>query len=339
MENGGALGALRALGVAGMLEKRRVGKLGAASLVVSLPADWVRLTGIRKGDDVFVYKQGLSLLVTPSEKKRRGRVAEITLVDAPGAMIEFFSRYIQGFDSIRIINKAPQSEMQALLEAVDSHLLGVQVLEQSKEATTFYVFTREHASLPQLFKRLRFVVQSISKIIVQELRSPKFDSTQVKILAKSAFKLYFLVMRLIYGAARGSRDLAEARLSFGELLSFALAAKNICGILDSVTRLVRACEDLNAPFAQDKTLVDSIERAAGLYERCFTAFIRKEKIDFGAVRRERRELIVAVNCMPQQKGMFEEEARVARDTQLLVYEFADKAGELMELAANIEGFE
>jgi phosphate uptake regulator len=320
-----------------MLEKRRVGKLGAASLVVSLPAAWTRLTGIKKGDEIYAYQHGLSLVITPRERKRERGSAEIVLVDAHGAMIEVFARYIQGFDAIRVVDKAPEGELEALLEAVDSHLLGVQVLEQSREATTLHVFTREHASLPRLFKRLQFVVKSLSALIIQELRSPKFNSAQIKTLTKSAFKLYFLVLRLVYGASRGSRDLAEARLSFGELLSFALAAKNICGVLDSVTTLVRATDDLNAPFKQDEALIETVARASKLYLDCLAAFLEKEKIDFGDVRHERRDLIRAAESHPTPPGLMEGEARVLRDTRLLAREFADRAGELMELAANIEG--
>ena len=324
------------------MERRKVCKLGAASLVVSLPVAWVRLTGIRKGDEVYAYPRGLSLIITPRERKRERGAAEVVLLegqDAQGAVIEVFARYVSGFDSIRVVNRASRKELDSLLEAVDSHLLGVEVLSQSADSATLQVFTREHASLPMLLKRLRFVVNSLCALLLQELRKPEFDSSQIKVLTKSAFKLYFLVLRLVYGAARGSRELAESRSSFAELLSYALCAKNIGGVLDAIMKIVRAYDGLGKGFEHDAALIESVSKAASLYERCFTAFIRKEKMDFGAVRRERRELIVAVNCLPQSKGLFEEEARVLRDTQLLAYELADNAGELMELAANIEGFE
>lgn len=329
-----------------MLEKRKVGKLGAASLVVSLPVEWTRLTGIKKGDEVYAYQHGLSLVITPSERKRERGAAEVVLSEAgagqgaQGAVIEVFARYVQGFDSVRVVvSKASANDLKELLEAVDSHLLGVEVLGQTKDSVTLHVFTREHASLPNLFKRLRFVVKSLSELLVAELEKPKFDAAQIRTLSKSAFKLYFLVLRLVYGAARGSRALAESRLSFAELLSYALCAKNVGELLDAFNHVARAYDDLAAGFKQDAALVDCVAKGADLYLRCFDAFLRKEKMDFGAVRRERRDLIVAVNSLPASKALFAEEARVVRDTQLLAHELADRAGELMELAANIEGFE
>jgi len=321
------------------VEKRRVGKLGAASLVVSLPADWVRLTGIKKGDDVYVYPHGLSLVVTPRERKRERGEAVVELNDAHGAVIEAFARYVQGFDSIRVVSKASRRELDEFLEAVDAHLLGVEVLSQSKDSVTLQVFTREQASLPQLFKRLRFVVKSLSALLIQEMRASRFDSAQIKTLTKSAFKLYFLVLRLVYGASRGSRALAESKLSFSELLSYALCAKNIGGILDAVTKVVRSYDDLGAGFQQSGELVETVEKATGLYSRCLTAFLSGEKLDFAVVRHERRDLIVAASAsFARSSGLMEEEARVLRNTQSLAHDLADRAGELMELAANIEGF-
>ncbi len=327
-----------------MLEKRKVGRLGASSLVVSLPAEWVRLTGIRKGDEVYAYDQGLSLVITPRERKPRSRVAEVELKDAHGAAVEVFARYVQGFDSIRVVNKASQAsraELDQLLRAVDFHLLGVQVISQSRDGVTLQVFARSDASLPRLFKRLRFVVKSFSALLTQELRSKSFDSSQITVLMKSAFKLYFLVLRMVYGAPRGSRALAQSKLSFSELLSFALAAKNIGGLLDSLNKLVKAYDDLGEPFKQDGELVALVDSAAELYLNCLTAFLQKEKIDFGSVRRKRRDLLVAINSLSAERKRLPsaKQERVVRDTELIGYEFADKASELMELAANVEGVE
>ncbi len=322
------------------METRKVGKLGAASLVVSLPADWVRLTGIRKGDDVYVYPHGLSLVVTPREQKRDRGEAVVDVVDAHGAVISIFARYVQGFDSIRLVaGKASKKEVDDVLDAVDSHLLGVEVLSQSRDGVTLQVFTREQASLPQLFKRLRFVIKSLSALLIQEMRGARFDSAQIKTLTKSAFKLYFLTLRLVYGASRGSRALAESKLSFSELISFALCAKNIGGILDAVNKVVRSYDDLNAGFEQNADLIGVVERAVALYSRCLTAFLENERLDFGEVRRERRNLIVAASAsFGRASGLMEEEARVLRNTQSLAHDLADRAGELMELEANAEGF-
>jgi hypothetical protein len=147
-----------------------------------------------------------------------------------------------------------------------------------------------------------------------------------------------LTLRLVYGASRGSRALAESKLSFSELLSFALCAKNIGSVLDAVNKVVRSYDDLDAGFEPNAELIATVERAAALYSRCLTAFLGNEKLDFGVVRHERRDLIVRASASFARAGLMEEEARVLRNTQSLAHDLADRAGELMELAANAEGF-
>jgi hypothetical protein len=99
---------------------------------------------------------------------------------------------------------------------------------------------------------------------------------------------------------------------------------------------------LHASSKQDEKLLQWTSKAFDLYSRCLTAFLKKEKLDFGAVRNERRELINAVNLISSSKTtkrLSVKEAMIVRSTELLVYQVADGAGELMELAANIEGVE
>jgi phosphate uptake regulator len=326
----------------GVPEKRKVSQLGGTSLMVSLPVDWARLMGVKKGDEVYVYPEGLSLVITPRERARGRGAAEVALKDAEGTAIEVFARYIQGFDVISVSHKGSRANVPALLELIDSHLLGVQVLSESRDSLTLQVFTREHASLHRLLKRLRFVLNSLSNLLVQELRSKEFDSAQIRVLVKSTFKLYFLTLRLLYGASRSSPHVRESRLSFAELLSYALCVKNIGGVLNALVNVVRSYDDLHASSKQDEKLLQWTSKAFDLYSRCLTAFLKKEKLDFGAVRNERRELINAVNLISSSKTtkrLSVKEAMIVRSTELLVYQVADGAGELMELAANIEGVE
>src|SRR2546428_9125016 len=65
------------------MESRKIQKVGAATLTVSLPKEWAARRNLKKGDQLFLVEEGeaLKLLPGPAAEERK-RVAHEFLVDA-----------------------------------------------------------------------------------------------------------------------------------------------------------------------------------------------------------------------------------------------------------------
>ena len=54
------------------MESRKIQKVGAATLTVSLPKEWAGRRNLKKGDQVFLVEEGDVLKVLPGPPRRSG---------------------------------------------------------------------------------------------------------------------------------------------------------------------------------------------------------------------------------------------------------------------------
>jgi phosphate uptake regulator len=108
--------------------KRRVIKHGP-SLIISLPAKWVKKYGIQKGDELSVEDQEKTLLVIP-EKTRVKKTITTDLTNLePWLISRFLARsYQKGFDETSI--KYSSMEAMEVIKSKVHELMGFEIIEQ-----------------------------------------------------------------------------------------------------------------------------------------------------------------------------------------------------------------
>ncbi|MEM4139375.1 MAG: AbrB/MazE/SpoVT family DNA-binding domain-containing protein, partial [Sulfolobaceae archaeon] len=93
------------------MEVRRVQKFGKSTLMVSLPADWVKEVGLVAGDSVYIeVDEDGSLRIYPSNIKIEASVREVKVNISNTVSPELLTRiiyayYILGIDKITIETK------------------------------------------------------------------------------------------------------------------------------------------------------------------------------------------------------------------------------------------
>src|SRR2546428_5499930 len=121
----------------GSMESRKIQKVGAATLTVSLPKEWAGRRNLKKGDQVFLIEEGEVLKVLPgSAAEERQRAAKEYVVDADlcelDGMLErvIVGNYVLGRD--RIVVRSEQrlrSEHQDEIRRAVRRLMGMGNIE------------------------------------------------------------------------------------------------------------------------------------------------------------------------------------------------------------------
>jgi phosphate uptake regulator len=201
------------------METRKVQKVGYSSLSVSLPSNWVKKTGLKRGDTVFWddEKDG-SLKLFPSKLvKSREEVTEYIcncdLCDEP-KMLEriIVGSYILGRDLFSIISsERMRSEHIEEIRGIMHKLVGLGIVEETADRITLQCSVDPRKfKLDMLLRRLSVISLTIVEEAVQSLVE------QDESLAKDAMKredeadmMFLLAMRLLVSAQR-RKEVADA---------------------------------------------------------------------------------------------------------------------------------
>lgn len=192
------------------METRKIQKVGAATLTISLPRAWVTQRRLKKGDPLFLVEEGEALKILPSEQaEHRQRIATDVLVDAdlcdePG-MLErvVVGNYVLGRTKIAIRSAHRISgEHQDEIRRATRRLMGLGTLDESASHVVLHCsIDPSQYPLETLIKRLYNLGATMLSESIEAL------STGDVALAEDALKreddadmMYWLILRLVLSA-------------------------------------------------------------------------------------------------------------------------------------------
>ncbi|NQV08463.1 phosphate uptake regulator PhoU [Candidatus Woesearchaeota archaeon] len=114
--------------------KRKVSKIGPATLMVSLPAPWVKRYNINKGDEIDLEEKGNKIIVSAKKEKSIGKVnissKELGMFDR-----NFISYlYQKGYDEIRV--EFDDVKIFNIIQDKISKLMGFEIVNQTQNSCT-----------------------------------------------------------------------------------------------------------------------------------------------------------------------------------------------------------
>lgn len=156
--------------------KRKVLRIGNASLAMSLPSDWVRLNSLQPGADLNVESAGSQLRVSALADTPEREIT-ITLPKATEfAKRLIFSPYIQGYAVIRVRYEDPA--VMPLIEDALTYLMGFEIVDQQPgRLTVRNVAEGLSEEFDPIFNRIVHLVRLIATN-VQKSDASLFDETR-----------------------------------------------------------------------------------------------------------------------------------------------------------------
>ncbi len=228
------------------MPSRKAIEMGKGTILVSLPKEWIRKNGIKKGAEFSVEELSpRKLLVSPREVEEDEQ-KEI-VIDYPGDDIgevtnDLTGAYLLGFDKIRIVGaKTITREDRAGIKTALGRLVGLEILDEDSRRISMQFLLEERAITPEtLVRRMSGLLDGMLKDVAEALS--KGDGKLLALVAErddEVDRLYFLLVRATRAAVVRPEVAERYGLSPVDLLDYRVLASFLESTGDAVSELSR----------------------------------------------------------------------------------------------------
>lgn len=221
------------------------GKSGSSFLII-LPKDWVVRHKLSKGDPVVVAEREDGCLIVDPRLPKPGETRSTTTQIEFNLRWEITSRYLLGFDEIRIVSDSPITNIQRdELKKVIKRFVALEVTEEDDHQIVLRCLI-DPATLPvnTAMRRMNLIT---SRMIDDSLRvyieGAVEGAREVIQRDEEVDRLFFLIVRQLRSAIQYPRMSEMMSLAPVEALDFRLAAQYIERIADLAVDIAQRVEN------------------------------------------------------------------------------------------------
>jgi len=283
-----------------MVERRKVMSLGRSSLVVSLPRGWVKLSGVKKGDEVSLdVQRDRSLILFLGDRREKNR--KITLYIGPDETTDSISRniiacYLNGYSSIRLASRKIFSTMQRKAIRRVAEVLYMRIMESDAKNMKIETLIEESkASIVSSVRRMHLIASSMCRDACNLLRDQNLA------LARAVFSLdddvdhfCFFLLRLVRSATIDSVLAKQLGLDPIDCLDYQILVYRIEHVADHAANIAKQIilleENHRIPDALRNSLFASCAEAVGYYDKAVNHFFSKDISGCNDVLGKRKEI-------------------------------------------------
>lgn len=272
------------------METRKVQKVGASTLTVSLPKDWVMRRGIKQGDQVFLQEEGATLRIVPAPAYAQPTKAEYLvdadLCDKPGMLeLVIVGNYVLGRDRIQIRSSGRlASEHLAETREAARRLMGVGIIEETANRVSLQcAIDPTRYPLDALLKRMYNISQTMLDEAIEALATKDAALARDAIAREEdADTLYYLVLRLVLSAQMDEGLLEPLGIRHRlEITGYRAVARDLEGVADHCEEIARNVlsvldNDLEVPGAFTKMLRTKVEKVKKAYTAAIAALLSRD---------------------------------------------------------------
>jgi phosphate uptake regulator len=199
------------------MEPRKVQKVGYSTLSVSIPMQWAKKTGVKKGDIVFISEENDGALrITPEPNKTEDaniHVVHVDMCDNTKVLARVIvGNYVLGRNLVRV--ESERRLMREQIEAirgVTQRLLGIGIIEESDRHLLLQCsIDPKNFPLQTVIKRLNVITSIMFKESMDALMDRDMELAKDAIAREhEADTIFWLLVRLL-SSAQQSRVVSEA---------------------------------------------------------------------------------------------------------------------------------
>ncbi|AMD30149.1 hypothetical protein SE86_00440 [Acidilobus sp. 7A] len=183
---------------------RKLQKLGASSLVVTLPHSWIEAHGLKAGDTVYVVDEGDRLRIAPAASNSSGTsyVFEAYKLVLPQLVSTALScLYVNDINEAVLDLRGLGAEALQSLKETAMRLLGLEILEVEREKAVMKVVLDDSKTDPKhAIKGLGSAVSGIAELLRQAAEGAQVTEDRLQVAYNELFKYQHLIMRYVVGA-------------------------------------------------------------------------------------------------------------------------------------------
>jgi len=270
---------------------RKVQLTGGATLIVSLPKEWVKTVNLKPGDYVEIIPQPDNSLKIALARET-GKPLETSFkvhenMSPTAAVREFVSRYILGFNKIKVyLHGRTRKQRNAIKEYMARSLIGVEVVEETENSMTVQCLAG-HSELPlkTALRREATTTYYMINDVLRNIIEPDFEML-IDIIRRDdeVDKFYLYIMRQMNLVASGIIMPQDVGInSVGETIEYVMLSKAIERVADHATQIATVLadlvrEDITIENSIRKTIYDFGGNALELYISSIKALFKRDTI-------------------------------------------------------------
>ncbi len=269
------------------MESRKVQRVGSSSLAVSLPNDWVKEVGLKKGELVFFNQDEgniLKIMTAKQIEKKPDSTVELNgdfCKDPKMLGRALMGIYSQGYDSIRIVSSTRLSSEQVnKIRIVTRELMGMGIMEETPNSLLIQCsIDTTKFPINTLLRRLFIISSTMHREMIDSLAGFNIELANEAIRRdKEAYTMFWVIVRLLNSCQRDKGTANQMNVDVPSLIIwYRLIAQYLRLIADwahqsaeKVIALSQSKERVGEELLQK--LVEINERAYGMCHEAINSF-------------------------------------------------------------------
>ncbi|MGY5871982.1 MAG: phosphate uptake regulator PhoU [Candidatus Thorarchaeota archaeon] len=287
------------------------GKSGSSFLII-LPKDWVVRQKLSKGDPVVVAEREDGCLIIDPRLPKAGEPRSTTAEIEHNLRWEITSRYLLGFDEIRIVSKEPiTNEKRDELRHVIKRFVALEVTDEDDHQIILRCLV-DPTTLP-VSTAMRRMSLIASRMLDDSLKvyfaGSKEEAEEVIQRDEDVDRLFFLIVRELRSAVQYPRMSEMMKITPVEALDYRLAAQYIERIADLAVDIAQRVEEpidkklvRRLQLIGDKVkemMTDSVNNLFKFDSKKVTKVIEAEQWLIQETAKLRQDIVTSPNGQPQ----------------------------------------
>ena len=261
---------------------RKAIEMGEGTILVSLPKEWVRKNGVKKGDTLSVEELSAGkLMVKPldgGEEEPKQITVEYPGEDLSQVTIDVTGAYLLGYDVIKVVgSKVITREDRSGIKGTIGRLVGLEIMDEDSKRITMQFLLEPTAIIPErIVLRMSGLLDGMLKDMAEALA--KGDSKLLALVGErddEVDRLYFLLVRATRAAIVRPEVAEGYGLSPVDLLDYRVLASFLESIGEAVTVLSRKLHGNAEPKQLAREYSACVMRLAAMNDLATQGFISR----------------------------------------------------------------
>ncbi len=176
--------------------KRKIVKLGPATMVVSLPSKWIKDQNIKAGDEVNLEEKDTELTIST---QGTSTITKETINLSPYSKLMkriLVSRYLKGNDEIEVIFDT--LDKSRIIQRRVDELIGVEIIDQGKDRIVIKDLAKnEEDNFENILKRILYLLNTLADESLKTIQEQKTDLEYTADIEKSINKFTDYCFRIL----------------------------------------------------------------------------------------------------------------------------------------------
>lgn len=261
--------------------ERRLQKIGS-SILMSLPAEWIKTLGLKKGDILSIENNDdKSITIFPtSDRNSQAKEIAIHLLNLSHEKLinQIYGAYLLGYDIIKIVGRTQiDFENREIIKKAMRNLIGLEIVDEDGLNMTIQFLLDAHSmNISKILKQMSSIVSGMHKDIVNAMKTRE---SEIDLLVRGrddeVNRQYFLIVRLIRTAMMDRRLASSLDLSNIDILDYRIAANHLENAGDFISRLSSQLSGFFDEIKYEK-IIEANYLILEMQEKSISGFITKD---------------------------------------------------------------